>query len=39
MMKKKSEEKIKWYHWVGWILACIALILLIYGFLSNIGLI
>ena len=33
MVKRKSN--IRWYHWVGWILAGIALILLAYGIIKN----
>jgi len=29
------EEKVRWYHWVVWILGGIALVLLAYGIIRN----
>jgi len=33
--KMSTKQKIKWYHWLVWILYGIALALLIYGIIKN----
>ena len=34
-MKKRDEKKIRWYHWIVWILGAIAILLLVYGIIRN----
>lgn len=31
----QAKQKIKWYHYVVWILGAIAILLLIYGIIRN----